>query len=365
MVNTLNIFGQSKQIGIYSTSKVTTDLYSNNQKFAINARNLFGEWQGTPILDGDEICYPSGRFPIPQTGTFTLKAPYNTKKILMMGTDDDSSGNTKLFRLMRTYGFPYKMNTMVERLNTRLGTDADDAFSATDAPSIFSEATTVTNVATYLHNSGLGEVCMHGISTATLWNSDYLSDSAHATYWTELYTTYTNGGGTKTEEELRLAIKAELPTTDLAQGATYVSDSRATIETTLGFPLYCIGMWGGTPKVTIDGVELSLGRFRDTNYPYRENNWKLVSTLINVGTHYGNANLWQGDRRSLDNIDTVSTVLQGMSAGTWVDLYTHFWGNCTYSQWRDIFDLIKGYVDRGEAIVVTPSQLFQMGEFVV
>ena len=364
MINTLNIFGQSKQVGMYSTSETSVNLYDGGQKIVLGAKGSFDEWQGVPIPEGDETVYPSGRFPIPQTGTFTLKAPYNTKKILMMGTDDDSFGNPNFFRLMRTYGFPYKMNTMAERINTRLGADDDSAFGANDAPALFDASTKVSDLAAYLHSTGLGEVCMHGISTATLWNSDYLSDSAHATYWNDLYATYTNAGGTKTESELKQAMKEASPQNDIAQGASYVATSRATIETAFGFPISCIAMWGGNPKITVDGIELSVNRFRDTNYPYRENGWKLVSTLINVGTHYGNANLWQGDRRSLDNIDTVRTVLQSMSAGTWVDLYTHFWSNCTYTQWREIFDLIKGYVDQGEAIVVTPSQLYQMGEFI-
>ena len=82
---------------------------------------------------------------VPQTGTWQLKTTTG-KKYIILGTDDDNSGNAKYFRLLRTYGFPYTMNVEAENasITKALGNDVDDTiFTDTDAPALFPDGVDV------------------------------------------------------------------------------------------------------------------------------------------------------------------------------------------------------------------------------
>lgn len=108
------------------------------------------------ITVNEVIEYPV----VPQTGKWQLK---NTtgKKYIVLGTDDDNMGNAKYFRLLRTYNFPYTMNTTSEAVSSlkSLGSDVDDTiFTDTDAPALFENEVDVVTFGKYLYDSGLGEV---------------------------------------------------------------------------------------------------------------------------------------------------------------------------------------------------------------
>ena len=149
---------------------------------------------------------------VPQAGTWQLKATTG-KKYIILGTDDDNNGNAKYFRLLRTYGFPYTMNTEAETVSQAkaLGTDVDDTiFTDADAPALFPDGVNIITLGKYLHDNNLGEVAQHGASSSTLWDSEKLTGD----FLTSLHTSYVEQGGTKTEEELRTAIMEQLGVSD-------------------------------------------------------------------------------------------------------------------------------------------------------
>lgn len=152
-----------------------------------------------PEEDVDSL-YPD----VPKTGTWQLKETTG-KKYIILGTDDDNEGNAKFFRLLRTYGFPYTMNTEAENVirPKALGADTDDSiFTPEDAPALFPDGVDVVTLGKYLHDNKLGEVAQHGISSSTLWDSEKLTGD----FLTSLHASYMAQGGTKSKEDFRAAI---------------------------------------------------------------------------------------------------------------------------------------------------------------
>lgn len=299
---------------------------------------------------------------VPQTGTWQLK---NTtgKKYIILGTDDDNSGNAKYFRLLRTYGFPYTMNVEAETVSElkALGSDVDDTiFTDSDAPALFSDGVDVVTLGKYLHDNDLGEVAQHGASSSTLWDSEKLTGD----FLTSLHTSYTEQGGTKTEEELRTAIMEQLADTDGSQGATYVDTSRSALEEAYGFPIYTVGAWGGSPTATIDGIACNLNSIKGTsNYDWRAKNYTAVGALVGqFGTNKSTYDL----ARVACGVDEVSGYIERMEAGKVCEFFWHmpFNDESDISKWRTLFDYIKGLVDSGKAEVVTRKQYAELGEYV-
>ena len=70
----------------------------------------------SPMLNADEstLLFDSD---VPQNGTWQLKCTTD-KKYIILGTDDDNVGNAKFFRLLRSYNFPYTMNTEAENVSS-------------------------------------------------------------------------------------------------------------------------------------------------------------------------------------------------------------------------------------------------------
>ena len=299
---------------------------------------------------------------VPQTGTWQLKETTG-KKYIILGTDDDNYGNTKYFRLLRTYGFPYTMNVEAENANSTrmLGSDVDDTiFTDTDAPSLFSEDVDIITFGKYLHDNNLGEVAQHGASNKTLWDSEKLTGD----FLTSLHTSYVEQGGTKTEEELRTAIMEQLADTDGSQGAVYVDNSRATLEEAYGFPIYTVGLWGGSPTATIDGIECNLNSIKRTlNYDWRAKNYTAVGSK--VGSFSTNTSPY-GLSRIATSIDNISSYIERIQAGKVCEFFCHmpFNDEPDISKWRELFEYIKSLVDSGKAEVVTRKQYAELGEYV-
>ena len=173
------------------------------------------------LLSSSEASLASVTTVVPQTGAWQLKNTTD-KKYIILGTDDDNVGNSKFFRLLRTYDFPYTMNVEAENVSIKkeLGSDTDDAlFTSEDAPALFPNGVDIVTLGKYLYENDLGEVAQHGSSGSTLWDSEQLTGD----FLTALHTSYVKKGGMKTEEELRDAIMEQLSNTDGSQGASYVS----------------------------------------------------------------------------------------------------------------------------------------------
>lgn len=299
---------------------------------------------------------------VPQTGTWQLKTTTG-KKYIILGTDDDNNGNAKYFRLLRTYGFPYTMNTEAENASIAkaLGSDVDDTiFTDTDAPALFTDGVDVITLGKYLHDNNLGEVAQHGASASTLWDSEKLTGD----FLTSLHTSYVEQGGTKTEEELRTAIMEQLADTDGSQGAVYVENSRATLEELYGFPIYTVGMWGGSPIATIDGIECNLNSIKGTsNYNWRAKNYTAVAPRI--GASNPNSSTYDLSRLTA-GVDSISSYIEQLQAGKVCEFFWHmpFNDEPDISKWRALFDYIKGLVDTGKVEVVTRKQYAELGEYV-
>lgn len=310
------------------------------------------------ITVNEVIEYPV----VPQTGKWQLK---NTtgKKYIVLGTDDDNMGNAKYFRLLRTYNFPYTMNTTSEAVSSlkSLGSDVDDTiFTDTDAPALFENEVDVVTFGKYLYDSGLGEVAQHGNSNAGcyLWDSNKLTGDI----LTSLHTTYTEAGGTKTEEELRTALMELMAGSDIAQGASYVENSRTILQEALGFPIYTVGIWGAYGNPVVDGITLNISNLRTSEYTWREHNYLAVATELR---YTENKTLYDLPRVAV-GVDDVPTYIDKIQPDKVCEFYWHmpFSDEKDISKWRTLFDYIKNLVDTGKAEVVTRKQYAELGEYV-
>ena len=302
---------------------------------------------------------------VSQTGTWQLKTTTG-KKYIILGTDDDNYGNTKFFRLLRTYGFPYTMNVEAENILKNMGSDVDtEIFTDNDAPALFSENIDVFTLGKYLHDNNLGEVSQHGDSGNgnCLWNSNRLTGD----FLTNLHTTYTEAGGTKTEEELKAAIMEKLSYSDCAQDAPYVANSRAALEEAYGFPICTSGAWGDSYSLTIDNIELDISTIRrPSDYDWRGHNYLSAATII--GNFNDNTSSYDISRLSgnPENLERYVEIINKIQADKVCEFYWHmpFNDQPDISKWRALFDYIKGLVDEGRAEVVTRRQYAEFGEYV-
>ena len=321
----------------------------NAQQFAERIRALSGS-------------SPEPRPVVPQTGTWQLKTTTG-KKYIILGTDDDNSGNAKYFRMLRTYNFPYTMNVESENvsINKSLGTDTDDTiFTSYDAPALFPDGVDVITLCKYLKDNNLGEVAQHGSSSSSLWDSEKLTGD----FLTSLHTSYVEQGGTKTEAELKSAIMEQLADTDVSQGAVYVDNSRSNLENKLGFPIYTVGLWGGAPIATIDGIECNLNSIKgSSNYNWRAKNYTAAGTLVGqFGINKSTYDL----ARVACGVDEVAGYIERIEADKVCEFFWHipFNDEPDVSKWRTLFDYIKNLVDSGKAEVVTRKQYAELGEYV-
>lgn len=296
---------------------------------------------------------------VPKTGTWQLRTT-TPRKYVIVATDDDNQGNAKFFRMLRTYGFPYTMNTEAEKINADLGSDVDTSiFTDTDAPSIFSDGVTVKDLGKYIHDNNLGEVAQHGSSANTLWDSQNLTGSS----WTTLYKYYTEQGGSKTEEELKSAITEAMASTDGSQDASYVEASRSILEEAFGFPVLTVGAWGGSPKCTIDGIELNLNSFKGTaTYDWRKHNYFGVSSY--VADFHINTNPYDISRMN-DGPAEILKYVDMLPYGKVVEFFWHMpFHDNPVADYRTLFDTMKQMQAEGKIDIVTRYQYSQLGEYV-
>lgn len=345
------------------------DVTSNS---IINSSNVKMDTEGTYSID---ISYTENNITkntviniivnlvVPQTGTWQLK---NTtgKKYIMLSTDDDNMGNAKFFRLLRTYGFPYTMNVEAENASIPkdLGTDVDDTiFTDSDAPALFVSGVDVVTLGKYLHDNNLGEVAQHGASSSVLWDSAKLAGE----FLTNIYTSYVESGGTKTEEELKTAIMEQLADTDGSQGAVYVENSRTVLEEAYGFTVNTVGIWGGVPIATVDGIEINLNAIKGTdNYNWRQHNYLAVSSVLGNGFK-SNVSTYDISRDTKSSVEDCTSIINNIASDKAMELFWHApFSDMGADNLRSVFDYVKSLVDSGKAEVVTRKQYAQLGEWV-
>jgi len=315
--------------------------------------------------------FKSGGIMGPKTGTWQLKTTTG-KKYIIIGTDDDNAGNAKFFRLLRTYNFPYTMNVEAESMNVELpggaygpkplGSDVDaDIFGPSDAPALFPNGVNVLQLGTYLKEHNKGEVAQHGGSGNTLWDSSELTGS----FLDGLYSTYTSEGGTKTEAELKEAILKAKAASDVQQGAPYVLKSHSILERYYNFAINTVGIWGGEPKVTIDGIELNLNTIKGWDgYPWRVNGYKAASTVLGQGVEVNTTPY--NISRQLDKTEAAALEHLGqISPGCAHEFFWHApFTDIGNTALRNLFTVIAALVTAGRAEVVTREQYEALGEYV-
>lgn len=328
------------------TEKSTGEI--NAQKFAERIRALSGS-QPSPG--------PEPTITVPQTGTWQLKTTTG-KKYIIISTDDDNIGNPAFFRLLRTYGFLYTMNIEAENIDKNIGTDDNGTFTDSDAESLFSNDITVKELGKYLIESGLGEVTQHGASSYNLWDSNNLT----GTFLDELYENYTSQGGPRTKDELVAEIKLQLAASDISQGAVYVEESRTTIENAIGYPIYALQTWGGSPIAIVDGIECNLNSIKGGEYDYRGHNYVFASPR--VGMAYKASHSLYEKTRNYYTVD-IQAEIDKIAIGDIEDFFAHMpYNDLGDEALRQMLDVVKANVDAGIVEVVTPTQYYNLGEWV-
>lgn len=291
-------------------------------------------------------------------GVWQLDSTPN-KKFIILSTDDDNESNTAYFRMLRSYGFPYTMNVEAENVNKMLESDADSKYSSFSGDtSLFPSGVTVDTLAKYIHDNNLGEVTQHGYSDDTLWDSSKLIDSALDT----IYADYVSKGGTKSKEDFKDAVIEAGKNTDVQNDAPYVTTSKATIESAIGFPINAIAIWGGTPHTEIDGITVSLNSIKDIS---------SFTFLKDKGYTYGGTRL-EAYRNGTDifgkhrdsNFTLVQDAIDKLVMGDIIDCYVH----APFTDYGEdaiitTLNTVKANVDNGTLEVITPSQYVSMGSY--
>ena len=265
--------------------------------------------------------------------------------------------NPSFYRLMRTLNIPYVMNTEADNLNKSMTRDTDTNFTESDAPAIFAgtESHTLADLAKYIfEHPSTGEVSLHGSSGYNLVNTN--SDSMD---WDNAYSTYTSGGGTKTLEEFKDALLLNVKDKDIAQGASYVEDSRHQIEEAIGGYIDTVGIWGGSPQGEVDGITIGLPG-GGQSYDFRGNDWAAAGTV--VSSFYKNRSPWMLDRLSDGFMHTkrLTQVLRSY----YCEFFDHQPFSHDFTELKNALNHWKALQNAGIVSLITRKQYYKLGEFV-
>lgn len=292
----------------------------------------------------------------PETGTWQFKAT-PTKKYIMMGSDDDNANNAKVYRMLRTYNVPYVMNVEAESTTTPkpMGSDVSaEYFTDDDAPALYPDGVDIVQMGKDMVDAGNGEVAQHGSSAHTLWDSDQLTGD----YLDGRYSIYTTAGGTKTKEEFKAAVMADLVDTDVRQGASYILDSKEELEDAYGFPVTTVGAWGGTPTATVDGIDIDLNSIKTGSFDWRGNGYWAVSN--SPGTwHHSDRNPYNIPRMSYGE---AGSKIDELKPGEALEFYSHF--GTISTDLPALRAALEELTARDDIIFITRYDYAQLGEFV-
>lgn len=311
---------------------------------------------------------------VPQSGTWQYKTTPTTGFIIL-GKDDDTSDQAMYARMVNGYGYPVTINTTYENAyNTASHTlfsdaDTENSLYPSGSVSVFPNGGTVHDFNMVVINNELGEIAQHGSSAHSIWNSDNLTSSD----WDAMYSTYTTGGGTKTEEEFIAAFMETYADSDLGQDATYITENRAALKEDLGTPILTLGTWGSSGNFSLDGIDictrasLTVGTSsvaRSLNY------WgdgPVTSFNRTRPIDPWHVTRWSGGLSSVQDVhDTCENAYNYFAC---IEMFAHrfFTGEGTAEQWtlmKNMLDEVKSWVDAGKIQVVTRYQYSQLGEFV-
>lgn len=367
MIDKISINNQIMDIQGYSTNEAYVNALGG-QKLKTNCKRLFGNTEATLIEDGDDIVY-GGRPAVPQTGTWQLKQTTD-KKYVIVGTDDDDYANTKYYRLCRTYGIPYTMNVTADKLSRVIGTDVNgtnestgqafNEFTEADASAVFPTNVTLAEMCNYMSQHPEDcEVALHGAS------ENALCDTTNAD-WDSLYASYISGGGTKTLEEFKSALLANVAHKDVAQGASYVEWEREAIEQACdGRYIDTCGCWGGTPSGVVDDITIGLPGGNHT-YPWREKNWQAAAPYISNFYCYQDPHSLSRMSIGIGGMLTdASANIDKIPVGHCCEYFDHTpLRTYTVAEIREVFTALKAKETSGEIKLVTRKQWYDLGEWV-
>lgn len=351
----------------YKIQKSTLQGIANAIRTKLNSEDLIRVSDFADKIALIETGGEDERPTVPQTGTWQFKST-PTKGMLIIGKDDDTADEAKFVRMLKGYGFKFVLNTEPCDINKGINTDDDSEYSLypSGTTSQFPNGTNVTNLCKYVVENNLGEIAQHDMSAYTLWSSQHLDD-----YMDGFYSTYSTGGGTKSESELKQAILDTYADTDIVQGATRVAEQRAILENAIGSYVLSIGQWGGTPNIVIDNIIVGTFQNLKTNYNTlaRQNNYYADSWLANYGVGYTGSIPYSIVRESDFSEANAESLCEALYADRWcAEIFGHSIINYdTEQEWLDfkaVLDKIKTYVDANKIQVVTRVEVYNMGEFV-
>lgn len=336
--------------------------FVENSDELINASDFAQRIRNMVALEPDPI--------IVQSGTWQYKTT-PTKGYIIIGKDDDTHDEAMFVRMVSGYGFPVTLNTIYGNAydvsSHRQTDDSDSEYSQypVDSVSRLPEGGTIHDVNKIVIDNNLGEVAQHGYKA--LWNSETVTDET----WDTLFTTYQSGGGSKTKQQMIDALKTDYASTDISQGATYLTSGRQSLKEDLRTVIQTLGTWGVTGSFEVDGITVcgeSTLNVPAFNVARQFNFWASGPV-----TTWGTArNPWNIPRRShgLSSVSDAETACSDAYNGLCaIEIFGHqmLTGHGTQTEWntlKSVLDEIKDWVDEGKIEVVTRYEYSQLGEIV-
>jgi len=286
--------------GVYKASDDNLDGYSqvtvNTPIPALGSKtiNINGTYNASSDnLDGYSsvnVNVPTcGKPIIPQTGTWQYNRTWACGFIIL--SKDDNDDLAKFTRMMRSYNFPFTVNTTHQHYNSIVSSDADT--SASIAAQVFNSYVepvvpnggTVKNIIDALQNyndMNNIEVSMNGTADEQLWDSSLLV----GTILDDYYSAYTTGGGAKTKEEFKEAVMNVYASRDISQGASILESKRNAFGVTYNMFPTSLSCWTGTFNIVIDNINCgtSTAVAADSSTISRSLNWYADTSFSNEQT---------------------------------------------------------------------------------
>ena len=249
----------------------TADIDTTNHTITLNVRSdIFWFKQGdifdalivytTDVQNSVQVntdLQSVGKPIVPQVGTWQYTKTWPCGFIIL--SKDDTEDLAKYTRMMRSFNFPYTVNTTHQHYNSTVSSDADtSASTAAQAFNPYIEPVvpnggTVKNIIDALQNyndMNNIEVSMNGTADEQLWDSSLLTGTVLDNY----YATYTTGGGTKTEVEFKEAVMTTYASRDISQGASILESKRNAFGVTYNMFPTSLSCWTGTFNIVIDNI---------------------------------------------------------------------------------------------------------------
>ena len=323
--------------------------------------NIVGTDGNTVFTVGESGGIP--RHEVPQTGTWQFKITPKTG-FLIIGKDDDVVDSAQFVRMVTGYGFPVVLNSQHQCQTNSVVSDVDGEYTTYPIGSIsrFPSVSTINALNKVVLAQNLGEIALHGATADKAWDSSLLTGNVLDTF----YATYTAGGGTKSKSDFKDAVIEKYADTDVEQGASRIATLRSSLETDIADSVDTIGMWGGTPIFTIDGIDIGATTpiLSGTQKISRTQNYQgdgLLTDTFSQSPYYITR-----DSNGLTPAGIISALTKAYNDKRCIEVFHHYYLDGTKAKWDDFkttMDTIKSWVDQGKIKVVTCKQYYELGEF--